>query len=269
MKKRITIKDVAREAGVSVATVSYVMNNRTDIQISEKTRKKVLQISNLLGYTPNQAAQALATSQKRMLAIYMPESTSVLVKADQMYVLDFLSSFLQSKNYGLVYLSADYTERYDRADAIVCYDASSDHFHQIGDRNFVPLLALDCLIADNWLFFQVNTDYKRLSADAAAQLGSDYTLLLLDTPNQEKKALLDGLFPSVAYVSAPAALTEYADRPVLIVQQALRECLAPLMKADARMYYAPLMTTQKAEALFACMERAMERTPAESHDIQI
>lgn len=40
MKKRITIKDVAREAGVSVATVSYVMNNRTDIQISEKTRKK-------------------------------------------------------------------------------------------------------------------------------------------------------------------------------------------------------------------------------------
>lgn len=62
MKQSVTIKDVAKEAGVSVATVSYVINNRTDKRISEKTRKKVLQIINLLGYTPNQSAKALATA---------------------------------------------------------------------------------------------------------------------------------------------------------------------------------------------------------------
>ena len=54
MKNNITIKDVAREAGVSVATVSYVINERNDKRISDKTRKKVLQVINLLGYTPNQ-----------------------------------------------------------------------------------------------------------------------------------------------------------------------------------------------------------------------
>ena len=47
MEKKVTVKDVAREAGVSVATVSYIMNNRTDQKISEATRKKVLQIANL------------------------------------------------------------------------------------------------------------------------------------------------------------------------------------------------------------------------------
>lgn len=66
MKNNITIKDVAREAGVSVATVSYVINERNDKRISDKTRKKVLQVINLLGYTPNQSAKALATSRSGM-----------------------------------------------------------------------------------------------------------------------------------------------------------------------------------------------------------
>ena len=48
MEKKPTVKDVAKQAGVSVATVSYIMNDRKDQKISEATRKKVLQIANLL-----------------------------------------------------------------------------------------------------------------------------------------------------------------------------------------------------------------------------
>ncbi|CBK73952.1 Transcriptional regulators [Butyrivibrio fibrisolvens 16/4] len=62
--KKVTIKDVAREAGVSVATVSYVVNGRTDLKISDETRKRVLQVINLLNYSPNQAAKALASKRK-------------------------------------------------------------------------------------------------------------------------------------------------------------------------------------------------------------
>lgn len=69
MQKRVTVKDVAKEAGVSVATVSYIMNNRTDQKISESTRKKVLQIANLLNYTPSFAAKSLATGRNNIIGI--------------------------------------------------------------------------------------------------------------------------------------------------------------------------------------------------------
>ena len=78
MKNNITIKDVAREAGVSVATVSYVINERNDKRISDKTRKKVLQVINLLGYTPNQSAKALATNRRGMVALYVTPDFSTL-----------------------------------------------------------------------------------------------------------------------------------------------------------------------------------------------
>ena len=50
-EKRATVRDIAKKAGVSVATVSYVLNDKQDTKISESTRKKVLQIANLLNYS--------------------------------------------------------------------------------------------------------------------------------------------------------------------------------------------------------------------------
>ena len=109
MKQSVTIKDVAKEAGVSVATVSYVINNRTDKRISEKTRKKVLQIINLLGYTPNQSAKALATNRNQLLALYLSAGDSLLKNAEQSYFLHFLISYFHKKNYDLVCLNESYT----------------------------------------------------------------------------------------------------------------------------------------------------------------
>ena len=67
--KTITIYDIAREAGVSIATVSYVLNNRFDQKISANTRKKVLQIANLLQFTPSYAAKLLTTGKSHNIGI--------------------------------------------------------------------------------------------------------------------------------------------------------------------------------------------------------
>lgn len=59
--KIITIRDVAKKAGVSVSTVSRAFNNYGDI--SESTRDAILKISNELGYKPNIVAKSLSSSR--------------------------------------------------------------------------------------------------------------------------------------------------------------------------------------------------------------
>lgn len=64
-----TSRDVAAAAGVSVATVSYVMNERTDRRISDATRDRVLQAARELGYAPNHAAQNLRRRRTQQVCL--------------------------------------------------------------------------------------------------------------------------------------------------------------------------------------------------------
>lgn len=61
-----TIKDVAREAGVSIATVSYVLNNKS-ASISEATRQLVIETAERIGYTPNVTARNLRFSRTNLI----------------------------------------------------------------------------------------------------------------------------------------------------------------------------------------------------------
>lgn len=265
MKNNITIKDVAKEAGVSVATVSYVINERTDKRISDKTRKKVLQVSNLLGYVPNQSAKALATNKSGLIALYVSPDFSLLKNAEQLHFINFFSSFLHEKGYDLIYLSDAYTEKFDRADAILCYDISSEYFHQIGDNNFAPLLALDCMIHDP-LFFQINSDYEKFSLQAGTCFHSEnYTLVLLETPNQERKAYLQSLFKHITYVKDLTDIASLPKQNLLVVEQTLYDCL----KDRTGICYIPTLTTEKCEILLSCIENAIRHIPIEEHNILV
>ena len=70
----VTICDVAREAGVSQATVSRVLNRKkTNIPISEKTIKKVLEAAERLNYAPNRAARNLRTGSTNSIGFLLCE----------------------------------------------------------------------------------------------------------------------------------------------------------------------------------------------------
>lgn len=71
-----SIKDVAKEAGVSIATVSRVLND-IDV-VNEETKKKVQDAIKKLGYRPNIVARSLKTQRTRTIGIVVPDISSQL-----------------------------------------------------------------------------------------------------------------------------------------------------------------------------------------------
>ncbi|CAL9623791.1 LacI family DNA-binding transcriptional regulator [Streptomyces sp. enrichment culture] len=67
-----TSADVARLAGVSRATVSYVLNNTSDVRISEPTRRRVREAAKELGYVPHAAARSLRAGHSRTVLMPAP-----------------------------------------------------------------------------------------------------------------------------------------------------------------------------------------------------
>ncbi|MGW4683951.1 LacI family DNA-binding transcriptional regulator [Streptomyces sp. NPDC004244] len=68
-----TSADVARLAGVSRATVSYVLNNAQAVRISEPTRRRVRRAAEELGYVPHAAARSLRAGHTRIVLLPAPE----------------------------------------------------------------------------------------------------------------------------------------------------------------------------------------------------
>lgn len=68
--KRISIREIARRAGVSTATVSMVLNDNP--KITEATRQKVRTVIDRAGYQPNRIAQSLSSKYTRVIGILLP-----------------------------------------------------------------------------------------------------------------------------------------------------------------------------------------------------
>lgn len=69
MGKHATIKDVAKKAGVSITTVSFVVNKRPDVIISEAVKKRVWEAARDLDYHPSAMAAGLAGKRTRNIGI--------------------------------------------------------------------------------------------------------------------------------------------------------------------------------------------------------
>lgn len=72
-----TIKDVAKKANVSIATVSRILNNKPGY--SKKTKEKVLQVIEELGYHPNAVARGLINKRTHTIGVLFPALSSTLV----------------------------------------------------------------------------------------------------------------------------------------------------------------------------------------------
>ena len=73
MKKRVSLKDIAKKAGVSIATVSYVLSKQKNSGVSEEVSDKIRKIAKELNYRPNQIAKSLQSGKSHTIGLIVAD----------------------------------------------------------------------------------------------------------------------------------------------------------------------------------------------------
>ena len=101
MEKKVTIKDVAKLAGVTPAVVSRVFNSDETLNIKEETRTAVFEAIKMLDYRPNSIARSLRTSTSNAIGVLVPDIMNPFLYRDhQRYsdcfkIIDLFDCFMR------------------------------------------------------------------------------------------------------------------------------------------------------------------------------
>lgn len=105
MIKRVTAQDVAKAAGVSPTTVSFVLNNIEGMRISRKTRDRVLEVAKSLNYHPDSSAQKMARGKTSVIGLVLRQNPEKAY-ADLFIqdVMQGISNVIRENGYQLLFI---------------------------------------------------------------------------------------------------------------------------------------------------------------------
>lgn len=106
MAHRATIKDIAKQLGISPSTVSRALKNHPDI--SEKTKKAVIELAEKLKYRPNQLALNLRKSQNNTIGVIIPQIVHYFFSS----IISGIEDYCSKKGYNVILTQSN--EKYDR-----------------------------------------------------------------------------------------------------------------------------------------------------------
>ncbi len=95
--KEITLKEISKRANVSVSTVSAILNNNPNCFAGEKTRKRVIEIAEELGYYPNLLYRSIRSKKTNTIGLIIPHLYYSEITVD----IELLESLLWEKGYHL------------------------------------------------------------------------------------------------------------------------------------------------------------------------
>ncbi|WP_212696418.1 LacI family DNA-binding transcriptional regulator [Vallitalea pronyensis] len=168
MNKRVTIKDVAKEAGVSIATISYVLNKKG--RVREETEEKVMAAVKKLNYIPDISARSLVSKSSKLLGVVIPQT-----EVDRQLMLNnpFYSEFLsgveyyaRKHNFQIIVSGTDIDKKYlDMAlernmDGIIVMGMYPDAFYEELKKSNIPIVLVDSYCNDHYFHsVQINDRY--------------------------------------------------------------------------------------------------------------
>ena len=231
------MKDIAKECGVSTATVSYVLNDVPNQSISAETKKRILQVANLVGYVSSASARALATGKTNHFGVYVPHTGN---STHKQRLLQALAEEAEKAGYHLVLLTGKcLRQQVTNVDAVFAIDITQEAFTVLADNSFVPVLYLDGQIQDD-LFYCVTFDASRIRRQALEQSGGSKVVLICDEIKSEDfKAYLGSHFDAIvdrqtASAIAFDAATVLVTAPALDYAAYAKAAVAAALKAITR-----------------------------------
>ena len=148
MTDRPTIKDVAEQAGVSIATVSRALNDKGDV--SEPTRERVRKVARSVGYTPDPTARSLVSQKTRLVAVVVGDNAGHRDLSLIFFgkVLAAISRRLSEAGYDPLLLQPSDVGPEHRFDAAILIGVDSDDplVAEIASRD-LPLVGVDVRFA--------------------------------------------------------------------------------------------------------------------------
>ncbi len=255
--KKPTNRDVARLAGVSVATVSYIINGRDDQRISEATKKKVYQAINFLNYAPNPYAVGLNTKQPQSIVIRSSENVSTFMEYEILHFMRLFNADCEKSGYQLNY-STDKRASQIAASACICFDMPNTEFHNLGNENYIPVIAVDCLINDP-IFYQINPDYDKMYAAAKEYFGEEEFVYVCIRPlNENITDKINSVFDKTLFVSSSGDVRNAInEKNILLSQASLFDVFNAVRGLNVYMYGEHL--TRRGTIIMDCISKALNR----------
>ena len=106
----VSLKDIAKQCGVSIATVSKALNDQRDI--GEETKARIKKVANEMGYFPNSAARALKTNRSFNLGVlFQEEAGSGLTHEYFSGVLNGFKMQAESQGYDITFINNHYSNK--------------------------------------------------------------------------------------------------------------------------------------------------------------
>lgn len=201
-KKKATMQDIANLCGVSVATVSYVINNSEKEHIKHDTRIRVLNAAKHLNYTPNQNRCTLRRQKSNLIGIIINwdkhiSSGRKMLSYDLAIELQMQLSRLGYDT--IIATTKTFEEKADiiskrSLDAAFIIDIRTEEVKQLTKKYYVPILFLDCEINDS-LFCKIYPNYEVIISKAKRMLQEKHLFLIMeDMLNDELKDLITSKF---------------------------------------------------------------------------
>lgn len=161
----VTLKDIAREAGVSVMTVSRVVNMRYS-EVSEENIEKINSIISRLGYVPNSSARSLSSKSSKIISIIIQGSNNVLESPYNATMLGYIVQHVQECGFNtmvhFINEYADVTKHLQswNAEGAIFLGTFDKNIQQIQESNKIPLVFTDSYSSVRQLINIGIDDYK-------------------------------------------------------------------------------------------------------------